>query len=179
MILLPHKTLVVCFEHGHAITQTARAWLSQRFAATIADAVCIAESPYICARNLAVRDVVLPRAGQFDFALFIDNDVTPTHPGTDAFLRLDADVAACECRMPLPGAWDRPDAFHTPLWWCRMEVLRRIEAPWFLFAYGPDGCSLRECDCRYFARKVLAAGFSIAHGGHCGHHAEGQWHGCG
>lgn len=179
MILAPDKTLVVCFEHGHRITETARAWLAKRFPATIGDAVCIDESPYIVARNLAIRDVALPRADRFEFALFCDNDVTPTCPSTDAFLRLDADVASCDCRMRFRGAWDSPDAFHTPLWWCRTEVLRRIEAPWFLFRYGPDGCSLRECDCRYFATKVLAAGFSIAHGGHCGHNVEGQWHGCG
>ena len=55
-----------------------------------------------------------------------------------------------------------------------MEVLKRIEPPWFDWKYSLDGCELLGCDCSYFRDKVLAAGFTVAHGGCCGHDCAGN-----
>ena len=177
------KTIVDAFEFG-GLTDDGRPrrqppkpstqqWLRQNFAADSLFGIC--KSPYLAARNSAVRDIVLPRVNDFEWAMFIDNDVTITHPGVEHFLAAGADVVSCTCKMRQRNAWATPDSFHTPFWRCRVEVLGTIPAPWFEYPYSPDGCEVLGCDCMHFRRKVLKAGFSIAHAGHCGHACTGSW----
>jgi len=155
------------------LKNSAQRWLHENFREDRIFGVC--KSPYLAARNSAIRDAVLPLVGQVEWAVFIDNDVTITHPGLKHFLTAEGDVVACQCKMRTPDAWNAPDAFHTPFWRCRVEVFEKIPAPWFEYPYSPDGCDVLGCDCQEFARKVLKAGFSITHAGHCGHACTGTW----
>jgi len=177
------KTIVVAFEFGglddsgrprrKTLKPSSQHWLRENFPTDNLFGIC--KAPYLAARNSAIRDVVLPRAEEFGWAMFIDNDVTITHPGLENFLAVEADVVSCTCKMRQADAWATPDAFHTPFWRCRVEVLEEIPAPWFEYPYSPDGCDVLGCDCMQFARKAKAAGFSIAHAGHCGHACMGSW----
>ena len=137
--------------------------------------------PLCAARNAAIRDDVLPRLAAsplaFDWVFFVDNDVTITHPGLEDFLKIEADVASCDCAMPTPAAWELADAFHNHFWRCRPEVLQTIRPPWFAMPTSPDGCDVVGCDCLYFRAKALAAGFSVKHGGYCGHENAASWRG--
>jgi hypothetical protein len=135
----------------------------------------VRKSPYIAARNSAIRDVVLPRAGDFHWLLSIDNDVDVTDPGVGNFLATSGDLVSCRCEMDNLDAFAAPDAFHTPFWFCRIDVLRAVSPPWFWMPYSKDGCDLLTCDCAWFAAKVREAGFTIAHGGWCGHERRHSW----
>ena len=126
-------------------------------------------TPYICARNRAVRDIILPVADRYDWALMINNDITPTE-STAKFLDLDGDLLSCGCNYHRnPAAWAAPDSFHTALCCVRMEVFKLVPSPWFRYQYSADGCDVLGCDCAFFAAKAKALGFRIAHGGLCSH----------
>jgi hypothetical protein len=135
--------------------------------------------PLVANRNTAIRDDVLPRLAEkeYDWVFFIDNDVTITHPGIERFLEIDADVVSCNCPMNGTKAWDTIDAFHNHFWRCRPAVLQTIHPPWFAMPTSVDGCDLLGCECLYFRQKALAAGFTIKHGGYCGHANAGTWRG--
>jgi hypothetical protein len=186
----PAQTIVLCFEYGGfdekglarrlLLMPSSLQWIKATFPPENVFSVNI--EPYLCARNRAIRDCVLPVAAErgFEWLLSIDNDVTITHPGVEMFLRAQGDVVACRCPMPKPHAWEDPGAFHTPLWRCRVSMLRAIQPPWFDFVYSEDNCRLLTCDCQYFAAKCRAAGFSVGHAGHSGHGNQGSawWPNC-
>lgn len=173
----PAKTLVTGFTYGGyddkgrllraPLLIPTRLWIERTFPKENIFNVC--GSPLICARNRTIRDFVLPKADAYEWYLSIDNDITITHPGVYRFLSLKADVISCNCRIAGGQGWDDPRAFHTGFWCCRIAVLKAIKPPWFLYPYSDDGCELLGCSCSYFRDKVLAAGFSVKHGGHCGH----------
>jgi len=132
----------------------------------------------LCAhRNTIIRDSALPMiaAKEYDWVFFVDHDVTITHPGLEDFLAVDADVVSCNCPMGNEKAWDKPDDFHNHFWRCRPVVLQTIKPPWFAMPTSEDGCDVVGCDCLYFRQKAIAAGFTIAHGGYCGHTNAGTW----
>jgi len=133
------------------------------------------EADMIAYRNRVIRDVVLPKLADFEWFMFIDSDVTITEPGMTRFLALNTDVGSCVCRMRDMKCWASPTAFHDPLFYVRSDVFRAVHAPWFKLKYSPDYCDILECPCQWFRKKVLDAGFSISHGGSCGHDCAGRW----
>jgi hypothetical protein len=169
------KTVVVCNEFRHPIRRSAAAWLAEHVDEDRVNRIDWDWLDIPTYRNRVVRDIVLPAADACDWALFVDNDVTITHPGMERFLALEADVASARCRMRRDLIWCRPDAFHCTLWFARIEVFQRIDPPWFRFVYSDDGCEMLGCECRYFRDKVQAAGYHVAHGGWCGHACEAKW----
>jgi hypothetical protein len=126
------------------------------------------KTPYIVARNQAVRDIILPRADDYDWVLMLNNDVTPTESSAK-FLELEGDLLSCDCPLKNPAAWAGKQAFHLALSCVRTQVFRVMEPPWFRFSYSDDYCELLGCDCEYFATKAKRLGFTIAHGGVCSH----------
>ena len=122
-----------------------------------------------CDYNYGVKHVALKtRAEQFIFA---DNDIRPSPKQTAPFLKLDADVVACEYEGEFPHevTWGSGVAFHCGLWRCHRAVLETVKPPWFAWDYIDDGCDARGCPCQMFARKALDAGFSVRHGGWARH----------
>jgi len=183
--LAPEKTLVVGFVYG-GLSETGRKpqrpllkptadWLTANFPSD--NIIGINHGPLVCARNTAIRDLVIRDAvtmgRKFDWFFSVDNDVTITVPGITHFLKVQADVVSCDCQMRNSRAWEESRSFHTPMWFCRTKVLEAIEPPWFDFVYSPDMCEVRACECLYFRDKAIEAGFSVAHGGHCGHGNHG------
>ena len=177
----PKRTLIVCFEYGGIenghyrwlpVLSSVQQWVSKQFATR--NVVHVNSAPLICARNRAIRDVVLPRVDDFEWLISIDNDVTITHPGVEMFMAVEADVVSCRCRVQGKHAWAAPTSFHNPFWRCRMEVFRRLAPPWFRLRYSPDMCEVTACECQYFRDKCLAARFTVAHGGRCGHKMAGS-----
>jgi hypothetical protein len=134
--------------------------------------------PLHAGRNSMIRDAMFPAVAQYpdtEWCFFLDNDVTITYPGIDRFLAIDADVASCECPMETKNAWADEDSFHDHFWKCRPAVLRAIQPPWFNLNLSADGCDLMGCDCLTFSAKVRTAGFTIRHGGYCGHGNKRSW----
>jgi len=173
----PDRTAVLAYQYGGFHENGKPRWRRMRVSASLwlldtfpkQNIYGINICPYLCARNAPIRDVILPNLDRFDDVLSIDYDVTPTHPGVSQFLSTPGDVVACKVKTDNPHAWDLPTSFHTPFWRAKTKVFAAVEPPWFWFPYSDDGCEMLSCDCAYFAEKVLAAGFSVTHGGRSGH----------
>ena len=171
------KAIVIGNEFRHPLRESARKWLAERVPPGRYFGISWDETDIITFRNRAIRDVALPKAAELraEWALFIDNDVTVTHPGVEKFLAIDGDVVSCRCRMRTNAPWARVDSFHTTFWFARLEVFRALPPPWFQFVYSPDGCELFRCECQFFRDRATTAGFSVRHGGWCGHGCEAKW----
>ena len=161
------NAVAFAFEYGGELPSTSRDWLI----AHVGEPRGLVKSPFLAARNTAVREAI--KLG-CEYAIFIDHDVTVTEPGVWRWLETEGDVVACECALP-GNAWVTDHAFHTPLWRCRLDVLRAIEPPWFEHIYTDDGCDMLGCECLYFRRKAEALGFHVTHGGWCSHRQDGTW----
>lgn len=125
-----------------------------------------------CARNTAIVRAL--KSAHYDWFVFIDNDVRPDIRSV-RFLDLDADVICCQVPMRSSTAWSWPNSFHESMWCTSRSVLEAIEPPWFMQAYSQDGTQLDGCICKSFQKKVLEAGFSIAHGGWAEHDRDQSW----
>lgn len=175
----PSRTVVLTYQYGGFDEKGKPRWRRMRISASLwllkifpkENIYRINISPYICARNAPIRNIILPNLDRFDDILSIDFDVTPT-VGASRFLSTPGDVVACKVKTDNPHAWDLPTSFHTPFWRARTKVFAAIEPPWFSFPYSKDGCKMLSCDCEYFAKKALAAGFTVTHGGHSGHQCK-------
>ena len=181
MIHTYKNTLIVGFEYPQPLRRSVWPWLSRHgvLGKVSLDGSAIHEnvrpmhrSPYLCARNTAVRDVILKLADKYEWAILINNDITPTE-SSHKFLELDADLKSCECRLAVPDAFKGENAFHLALSCVRIEVFRQMQPPWFAWTYSDDGCELLECDCQRFARRAMELGFKVAHGGNCSHNHLG------
>lgn len=126
-----------------------------------------------CARNTAIQRA-LSSPADFGWFIFIDNDVRPGMRSM-RFLDLGADVNSCEVPMRTATAWSWPDAFHDPMWSISRAVLEAIDPPWFMQPYNQDSTRMEGCICKSFQKKVLAAGFTIAHGGWAEHDQDASW----
>jgi len=126
-----------------------------------------------CARNTAIRRA-LNSPDHFRSFIFIDNDVRPG-PKSLRFLELEADVICCEVPMRTDPAWSWPNSYHDSFWCTSRKVLEAIQPPWFMQQYSEDGTRMIGCICKSFQKKVLAAGFSIAHGGWAEHDRDASW----
>lgn len=130
----------------------------------------------VCARNYAIKTEALGSHPDYKWFVFLDRDVRPC-PGnkTTRFLALDADVKSCQVEHGNKAAYSWPDDFHEPIWCTSRRVLEAMEPPWFLQSYNEDGTEMAGCICVSFRKKVLEAGFSIAHGGWAEHDRDGSW----
>lgn len=127
------------------------------------------------ARNRAIRDYVLSAPEHYRWFLFVDRDVRPS-AASDEMFGLTTDVRCCRVTTRNPQAWRENSMFHDPFWLARREVFEQTAAPWFQFPYTADGCDLAGCLCSSFRKQVLAAGFSISHGGFADHDSDQSWH---
>ena len=103
-------------------------------------------------------------ASKFNQFIFADKDIWPG-PASEDFLHARADLVSCEYDTGQPGAWDTADSFHTGLWRCRRRVLEAVGICPFKWRLNEAGTGVAECLCAPFARRVAAAGFTIAHAG--------------
>ena len=132
------------------------------------------DTPYLCARNIAIRDQVLPFLDCFDHFIFIDHDMRPGDH-TKFFLECEADVVGCRYELSHPGAFAQPDSFHDAFFKTTSEVWRKLKDqwPWYEFGYSADGCELLKCSCVCLREKIQAAGFEIRQAGWA-HHPGGN-----
>ena len=171
------NAIVIANVFGGPLPPTTQNWLAENFPVGRALHFC-KQVPQNIARNSMIRDVALPFIARekLDWIWFIDHDVTLTHPGLDRWLSIEGDVVSCDCAMRTgEAAWGAEDAFHDHFWRCRPEVLLALDPPWFCDNVSSDGCDLLGCECGPFAARVRAAGFTIRHGGYCGHAMAGTW----
>lgn len=145
--------------------------------------ISLRQKNIVCARNIAIRDAALgsDRVDQngnpmprFEWFIFLDKDVRP-NPKTTQFLNLEADVKCCQVKQDEDDAYAWPNDFHESIWCTSRGVLEAIKPPWFHYTYTKDGCGMVGCICGSFRRKVLDAGFSIAHGGWAEHDRDKSW----
>ena len=156
--------IIFAWEHAPAIPSTVT-WIREN----VPSVYMHYKEPYITSRNTAIRDIAIPQLGKAEWAIFVDNDVTITHPGIEKWLEVEGDIVACEWGTSQSWAKDKT-AFHQTLWRAKIDVLEKIPAPWFQWVYSEDGCEvLYPCDCEYFRLKALESGAIIRHGGRCSH----------
>ena len=175
------NAVLVANVYSGPLPPTTQDWISESF--PIGKAILFKkETSIVCAKNSMIRDGALPAIRQMrkfgvhvDWAWFIDNDVTITHPGLDKWLATEGDVVSCDCEMRNHRAFSSEEAFHNHFWRCRVEVLEKLEAPWFEPMSSADGCDMLGCECQTFAAKARAAGFTVRHGGWCSHGNQGSW----
>lgn len=120
-------------------------------------------------RNRVVRNIVLPRASQYEWFIFIDRDNVPDDKLTDPFLDdVKADVVGCTYEVG-KGAWQTEDTFHMGLCRVRTEMFPKIKPPWFMFEYNEDGTEIISCECHYLRKKLLEQGAVITRRGWLDH----------
>lgn len=110
------------------------------------------------------KGIELALASAFQHFIFADKDIWPDDNSLP-FLAAEADVVSCEYDTGIPGAWDRPNSFHTGLWRCRRRVLEAVGFRPFQWQLNETGTGVTECLCPRFARRAEARGFSIEHAG--------------
>ena len=128
----------------------------------------------VCARNVAILESALGSHSDYEWFIFLDRDVRPG-PRTTKFLDLQADVKCCAVEHDSKHAFAWPDSFHCSLWCASRHVLETIQPPWFMREYNASGTQMVGCLCNSFRKKVLEAGFTIAHGGWAEHDSDGSW----
>ena len=174
-MLIPSKALVV----GHSdITQPLQKWF-QDHGFTKRFIVPRQVTPMLCARNFGIKQALVTAAtsqGECEWVVFCDSDVFPCESATDEFLQLEADLISCRCETDNPGAFGGVEAFHWALSAIKIDVLKKLSAPWVTSEYNEDGTRLLRCDCATFAAKCKAVGAVIRHGGLCIHQHRGSWH---
>jgi len=113
--------------------------------------------------------VLAALASRYDAFIFADKDIWPG-ASTAAFLAASADLVSCQYDTGRGAeAWADASAFHTGLWRTRRAVLDAVGPRPFQWTLNDKGTEASECLCRPFARRVAAAGFTIAHAGTAGH----------
>ncbi len=163
----PARALAIVFTWpDHAITWEAAAWLYGHLPPNRIFAFC--GKDHQTARNEAVREIVLPRAGEIDHVILMDRDVRPG-PATEPMLRTEGHVVGALYPLPDMRAWAQPDVVHLGLVRVAIEVFRRLDPPWFLRRYTADGTRWAQCECAYFAERAREAGFTVTRAGWCEH----------
>ena len=118
-------------------------------------------------RNLAIawflREMTLP------WLLLLDDDQVPVSE-TEKLVACEADVASSEY-VSQKGEMLHPHSGG--LCGGAMKVsryaLEKMGPPWFGVKFSEDGCRAIECECEWFARRALEAGFHPVKAGVCGH----------
>lgn len=169
----PENTLVLYFSYpDKSLTQEAVRWLVPRFGLDLLREVNIRH--VVKARNKAVRELVLKAPSHVTDVVFMDRDIRPSE-FSDHFLTLDSDIAGCGYDLGDQCYWAQPKTFHIGLCRIRRSVFERIEPPWFMQTFQPDGCELDDCECMWLLKKAHAAGFTTSHGGWAEHDCNGSW----
>jgi len=167
------NTLIIGFEWGGPLKQSMIDWLYRHGLMRENNYHSIVATPCVCAKNLAV-EYALSRANEFDWVMFINNDICPTE-STIKFLELDTDLKCCKCKFAgASNAFQEIDTFHTALSLIRIEVFRHVQKPYFQYQYNKDYTSLINCDCQRFANLCMDAGYTVGNAGWCDHRHTGQ-----
>lgn len=172
-MIIPAKTLII----GHsAITDQLAQWF-QAHGFQKRWIVPPQLHPLLAARNTGIKQALeISKTLDFDHVVFCDSDVYPAGKATEEWLTLDADLTSARCETDNPGAYGGDEAFHWALSSVRLDVLKKLTAPWVTAEYNADGTQLVGCDCMTFAKKCKAVGATIAHAGLCVHLHKGSWH---
>lgn len=125
--------------------------------------------------NAAVKAAL----ARYEFCRFVfaDPDIQPHSEHMAEFWMVAADIVGCRYPNGGEASWG-PDQFHCGLWRTSRHVLAALAPPRFVWKYNADHTEHLECLCATFNRRVLAAGFTVATGGHAMHETrEGVFHG--
>lgn len=119
-----------------------------------------------CGYNMGIE---IALGSDYPEFIFADRDIWPG-PASEPFLKVRADLVSCRYDTGQDDAWSEPDSFHTGLWRTSRQVLQAVGIRPFTWHLNEKGTGPLECLCRPFARRVKAAGFTVAHDG-LAHHA--------
>jgi hypothetical protein len=98
--------------------------------------------------------------------LLIQDDVVPL-PETEALLTCDAALAVAQA-WGRAGTEQHPHRFSLACLKMHRKVVQAIPAPWFAFAFSPDGLRQEACECLHFHQRAQAAGFPLVQAGMVG-----------
>ena len=105
---------------------------------------------------------------EFNQFIFADNDIMPG-PMTGPWLTDRRDVVGVEYDTGVEGSFGDEHSVHAALWRTRRRVLEAVGAAPFAWQFDLLGLEIEQCPCSVFARKAVAAGFSVGHAGKAFH----------
>ena len=170
----PAKTrAIVLTWPDHSLTWEAAAWLYNLLPPE--NVFALRQRDVALARNNAVKELCLKAPESVTDFLFMDRDMRPGAE-TMPVLQVPGDVVGCTYPIGHMAGWAAPEAIHMGLVRVSRACLAAIEPPWFAFGYSEDGTAMTGCECAYFVRKVLGAGFVVRRAGWCDHDKAGMEH---
>jgi len=117
-------------------------------------------------RNRIVNET-LPWADS-EWFVFLDNDLLPD-TRLDPFWDAMGDVVGAEYTLKNPAAWSNPNTVHGGAMRIHRRVFAALPQPWFRYVYNEKHTAMTGCECLYFCRNVLNAGFAINRAGFTDH----------
>lgn len=96
-----------------------------------------------------------------------DDDIVPVD-GIEEFLHTDGDIVGARA-LGRGGHESHQASFTMAAVKVHRRVIEAMQPPWFAFSFSQDGLQLKQCECVYFWRKALDAGFSVVRAGRVGH----------
>lgn len=167
------NTLVICFDYpDKSMTRETVLFIHQHFDWANVRNACIDHIDV--ARNLAVKELIIPAPAKYEWVVLFDRDIRPSALSA-SFLALETDLASCRYETGKPASWALPDCFHLGLCKVRREVFHKMSAPWFHQELTPDRCAIANCQCTFFAANAVRLGFSISHSGWAEHDCKKSW----
>ncbi len=143
-------------------------------------------APFLVGRNVIFEEEAVTKVNNYEYFIFIDNEMRPSNEFTNTFFLPETDIVGC-C-YPLKDkdiykkAWFHPETFHTGFWRIKATAVKKLienkpaDRPWFNFLYNDDMTSLQGCDCNWFLKFALKCGLSSSHAGFCEHDNSSRWH---
>jgi len=153
----------------HSLSWEAAAWLYNVFPPENVLGLCMHDLTQ--ARNTAVRELVLKAPAEITDFVLMDRDMRPNEL-TWPVLQAEGDLVGCTYPVADMRRWSDPTAIHLGLVRVKRRVFEKLDPPWFQLTYNDDGTRRTNCECRYFCRKVIDAGFSVVRTGWCDHRAK-------
>ena len=102
-----------------------------------------------------------------EWLIMVDDDMVPL-PETEALLEAKGDIVGARAAAR-SGHESHQGSLSMGCVKVHRRVVEGIAPPWFEFAYTADGAEVASCECLYFWRKALDAGFTIVKSGVIGH----------
>ena len=99
--------------------------------------------------------------------VMMDDDIVPL-PETEEFIAATGDVVGAR-NCSRGGNESHRQSLDMAALKIHRRVVEKIAPPWCQFTYTDDGVDVRRCECLFFFRKVIDAGFRVDKAGKVGH----------
>lgn len=170
--------LIVLTWPDSAITTQAAAWIWNHWKKSPQNVLFhFQKGFYDVIRCIVIEKYCLSAPKEIDTFVFMDRDMRPDQ-AADPMLVTQGDVIGCQYPTGNDRAWAHPQTIHMGLVKVSRKVIEALDAersldgapyPMFFFPREAKNRKLGSCECMYFARRAVKAGFTVGRAGWCGH----------